>query len=121
ALATGADRVLDPEGREWAWVAGPAAAPRKTGHVLGSLRDHAHLPAGGAYVLGRYVAAADRVHGLREVEQCGVPALGGEADVGIGHDHALAATQRQVGDGGLVGHRPRQTQNVAERGSGVVV
>ena len=37
------------------------------------------------------------------------------------HDHALAATQCHIGDGGLEGHRPGQSQRVAQRGSGVVV
>ena len=38
-----------------------------------------------------------------------------------GHDHALAAAERQVGDRRLVGHRARQPQRVAQRRARVLV
>ena len=42
-----------------------------------------------------------------------MPALRGSGGVGGRHDHALAAAERQVGHGGLVGHGARQAQDVA--------
>ena len=74
----------------------------------------------GADVLGGDVPAAELLDGVAEVAQRRLAAL--RASTGPGeHDHALAAAQRQAGDGGLVGHRAREPQRVAHRGAGVVV
>jgi len=60
--------------------------------------DHAHVPARGPDVLGRDVAAAQRLDRVGEVEQRRGPQLTLQRGAGRGHDHALAATERQVGD-----------------------
>ncbi len=120
-LAAGADRGLDTQRRERARIARPALPAREAGDVLGALRDHPHVAARGADVLGGDVAAAERLHRVGEVEQRRGPVLGGENARGGGHDHALAAAERQVRDRGLVGHRPRQPQRVPQRLARVVI
>ena len=91
----------------------PSRRPaREPGHVARASRDHA-CRGRGADVLGRQVAAAERVDGVAEVAQ---HRRARAARRGVGraqHDHALAAAQRQPGDRGLERHRARQAQHVA--------
>ena len=114
-----ADRDLAAQRGPRARVAG---ARGEAGDVLGAGGDDLHVRLAGADVLGGQVVAAERVDGVAEVLQHGLPALGREHGlVGAQHDHALAAAERQPGDRGLEGHRARQPQHVADRGAGVVV
>ena len=104
---------------------GSPEPPRSTARPatwLGPLRDHGHVAVGGADVLRRDVAAAERVDGVAEVEQRVAPALAVERRVaGPEHDHALAAAQREAGGGRLERHRARQPQRVAEPRARVLV
>ena len=83
---------------------------------LGHLGDHPHVGLGRADVLGGEVGAVERLDGVAEVEQHGAAAspVGGAVPGGQ-HDHALAAAEREAGDGGLEGHRAREPQRVAHR------
>ena len=115
-----AQRDLAAERGPRARVAGAATASPVTCFVRPG--DHLHVGLDGADVLGGQVVAAERLDGVAEVLQHGLAALRREHRlVGAQHDHALAAAEREPGDGGLERHRARQPQDVAHRGAGVVV
>ena len=122
ALAGDVDRLLDAQRGPRAGVAGAAALDREAGDVARVLGDHRHVGVGGADVLGGHVAAVEHVDGVGEVEQGAAAVLGAQRGVaGAAHDHALAAPEREVGDGGLEGHRTRQAKRVGDRGARVGV
>ena len=74
-LAAGPDGRLHAERGERARIAGTAHPAWQPGHVPGALRDHPHVAARGADVLGGDVAAAERLHRVGEVEQRGAAQL----------------------------------------------
>ena len=77
-------------------------------------RDHLHVGLRRADVLRGQVRAVERLHRLAEVEQQRAAVLArGRRRAGRQHDHALAAAERQAGDGGLERHRAREPQRVA--------
>src|SRR5439155_6769999 len=98
-----------------------AAPAREAGHVRRLLGDDRHVACRRPDVLGGHVAPAERADGVAEVAQRVAAARGAHVALGRHHDHALAAAQRQVGDGVLERHRPRQPQRVAHGRPRVVV
>ena len=99
-----------------------AAARRQPGDVLGPGGDDLHVGLARADVLRGQVVPAERLDRVPEVLQDGLAALRRERRlVRAQHDHALAAAERQAGDGGLERHRAREPQDVAHGRARVVV
>ncbi|MCY1533494.1 hypothetical protein D9M68_688230 [compost metagenome] len=95
-------------------IAGAAAqgfAGAGAGHVAAALGHDAHFGDAGAGVGGGDVAAAQAVdeiaHGLEQ--RLALVAMR------VADDHGLAAAQRQVGQGRLVGHAAGQAQHITQR------
>ena len=76
ALAAGANRGFDAQGRVRTGIARPALAAWKPDDVCGALGNHSHVAAGGADIFGGDVAAAEGLDRVGEVEQRRGSALG---------------------------------------------
>ncbi len=86
---------------------------RQPGHVAGPLADHHQVLGGDADVLGRDVAAAERLDRVAEVQQQRTAVLADGRRSLRGADHSLAPAELQPGRRGLVGHAPRQPEGIA--------
>ena len=122
ALAGDADRRLDAERGPRARVAGAAALEREPGDVARSAR---RSPSCRRPTCRRPRRSRS---GRRAGRRCRRSRAARRAGVAVGrrrargqHDHALAAAQRQPGDGRLERHRAREAQRVAHRRARVVV
>src|SRR3990167_5632796 len=86
-----------------------AFALSSPGHMAGALGHDLHFRNAGARIRRGDIAAAQAVdevtHGLEQ--------RGALAAMRVTHDHRLAATQRQPGEGRLVTHAARQAQHIA--------
>ena len=111
-LAAGPHGGLHPLGGERARVAAAALGTRQAGHVGRAAGQHRHVAGARAHVLGRHVAAVERVHGVGEVQQHVAPAGACRRRAGLGADHALATAERHARGGRLEGHRARQPKRV---------
>ena len=88
----------------------PPDKPRpRAGAGHGRRADQVHVEDGRAGIVRRQKTATQTVDRLTQSEHHRVGLVGR-----IGHDHALAAAERQPGHGSLARHRLRQAQRIAQ-------
>jgi len=93
---------------------GVTGAPERSAHpgdVPGLAADEVHVRLGRAHVLGRDVAPAERLDEAAVDPDEGL----GPGRGGVPEDHCLATAEVEARGRRLVGHAPRQPQDVGER------
>ena len=110
-LDRGPHAAEDAPRRHRRGIAGAALLDREAGDVARLARDDLGVGGRRADVLGRQVAAAERLDEPPQRPEQELALLRAR----IADDHRLAAAEREPGRRVLVGHPPRQAQDVGQR------
>ena len=110
-LGGGEHPLVHAERGEHAGVAGAAVADAASGDVVALLGDDVHVLDVRADVARRDVAPAEPL----DEAPVGAQQLRGLVGRRVADDHRLAAAVVEPGEGVLVGHRPREVEDVVQR------